>query len=54
MTEIEKSTIESNEEVTVNKSNAADISTQDFPETKTVEESAEELATVEKSTADKI
>ena len=53
-TEIDESTLESNEEVTFNKSNSADISTQDFPETKTVEESAEELATVEKSTADKI
>ena len=51
-TEIE-STLESNEEVTSTRSNSAGISAEDFPEPETVEESAEDLATVEKSTADK-
>ncbi|MED5436377.1 MAG: hypothetical protein VX545_10455, partial [SAR324 cluster bacterium] len=52
-TEIDESTLESNEEVTSTRSNSAGISAEDFPEPETVEESAEELATVEKSTADK-
>ena len=52
-TEIDESTLESNEEVTSTKSNSTGISAEDFPEPETVEESAEELATVEKSTADK-
>ena len=53
-TEIDESTLESNKELTSTKSNSVDISAEDFPEPKTVEESAEELATIEKSTADKI
>ncbi|MDC0077872.1 MAG: twin-arginine translocase TatA/TatE family subunit [SAR324 cluster bacterium] len=52
-TEIDESTLESNEEVTSTRSNSTGISAEDFPEPETVEESAEELATVEKSTADK-
>ena len=52
-TEIDESTLESNEEVTSTRSNSIGISAEDFPEPETVEESAEELATVEKSTADK-
>jgi len=52
-TEIDESTPESNEEVTSTRSNSAGISAEDFPEPETVEKSAEELATVEKSTADK-
>ena len=52
-TEIDESTLESNEEVTTTRSNSTGISAEDFPEPETVEESAEELATVEKSTADK-
>ncbi|MEC9460375.1 MAG: twin-arginine translocase TatA/TatE family subunit [SAR324 cluster bacterium] len=52
-TEIDESTLESNEEVTSTRSNSAGISAGDFPEPETVEESPEELATVEKSTADK-
>ena len=52
-TEIDESTLESNEEVTSTRSNSTGISAEDFPEPETVEESAEELATVEKSTANK-
>jgi hypothetical protein len=52
-TEIDESTLESNEEVTSTRSNSAGITAEDFPEPETVEESAEELANVEKSTADK-
>ena len=52
-TEIDESTLESNEEVTSTRSNSTGISAEDFPEPETVEESAEELATLEKSTADK-
>ncbi|MDG1487797.1 MAG: twin-arginine translocase TatA/TatE family subunit [SAR324 cluster bacterium] len=52
-TEIDESTLESNEEVTSTRSNSTGISAEDFPEPETVEESAEELATVDKSTADK-
>lgn len=52
-TEIDESTLESNEEVTSTRSNSTGISAEDFPEPETVEESAEELATVEKSTVDK-
>ena len=52
-TEIDESTLESNEEVTSTRSNSTGISAEDFPEPETVEESPEELATVEKSTADK-
>ena len=52
-TEIDESTFESNEEVTSTGSNSAGISAKDFPEPEKVEESTEELATVEKSTADK-
>ena len=52
-TEIDESTLEINEELTSTIANSAGISKEDFPEPETVEESAEELATVEKSTADK-
>ena len=52
-TEIDESTLESNEEVTSTRLNSTGISAEDFPEPETVEESAEELANVEKSIADK-
>ena len=52
-TEIDESTLESNEEVTSTKSNSASISAKNFPELEKFEESAEELVTVEKSKADK-
>ena len=52
-TEIDESTLESNEEVTSTKSNSTGISAENFPAPETTEESVEELATVEKSTAEK-